>query len=144
MALDVVHFGLLDGSPAVVQGEEALRLELPRVLRICGRAEGARLNPELRPARLGREVGRSGRGRAGVETREIPVPVGVAAALSLLLLLLFYFLTVLRPPVTGLRYPRSVFRTRGQNCQGLQRPLLVTVDDEAARKGGKWQLLFRL
>lgn len=62
MALDVVHFGLLDGSPAVVQGEEALRLELPRILRICGRAEGAKLNPELRPARLGREVGRSGRG----------------------------------------------------------------------------------
>lgn len=62
MALDVVHFGLLDGSPAVVQGEEALRLELPRVLRICGRAEGARLNPELRPSRLG---GRWG-GRDGV------------------------------------------------------------------------------
>lgn len=77
MALDVVHFGLLDGSPAVVQGEEALRLELPRVLRICGRAEGARLNPELRPARPGREVGRSGRGRAGVRPGKSPCLLGL-------------------------------------------------------------------
>lgn len=42
MALDVMDFGLLDGSSAVVQGEEALRLKLTRVLRVCGRAQGTR------------------------------------------------------------------------------------------------------
>lgn len=42
VALDVVDFGLLDGSPALMQGEESLRPELPRVLRVCGRAEGTR------------------------------------------------------------------------------------------------------
>lgn len=42
VALDVMDFGLLDGSSAVVQGEEALRLKLTRVLRVCGRAQGTR------------------------------------------------------------------------------------------------------
>lgn len=40
VALDVMDFGLLDGSSAVVQSEEALRLEFTRVLGVCRRARG--------------------------------------------------------------------------------------------------------
>ena len=35
MALDVVDFGLLDGSSAVMQSEEAVGLEFVHVLCVC-------------------------------------------------------------------------------------------------------------
>lgn len=40
VALDMMDFGLFDGSSAVMQSKEAFRFKFTHVLGVCGRGEG--------------------------------------------------------------------------------------------------------
>ena len=65
MALDVVDFGLLDGSSAVMQSEEAVGLEFVHVLCVC-RKRAVRVTFWIWLSQLGAtRVGEWGRGRDG-------------------------------------------------------------------------------
>lgn len=77
MALDVVDFGLFDGSSAVMQSKEAFRLEFTHILCVCRNRKDREQSEVLRYGchnRVGR-MGRWGRGRDGQGIRQASTPV---------------------------------------------------------------------